>query len=115
MAGTILFSVRIFMTMDNTKSSKHMKEKVKWLTPGKICGLWTATVIQQEMTLRLWIKRKVMKRLVLSHCYKKGGHPLEVFPECSGAQVAHSPSLLGASEDDGDGDDDDGSEHSRLH
>ena len=26
-----------FIAMDNTKSSEPMKEKVKWLTPGKIC------------------------------------------------------------------------------
>ena len=37
--------------------------------------LQTVTVIEQEMTLWLWTKRKVMKKLAPSHCYKKDGHP----------------------------------------
>jgi archaellum component FlaG (FlaF/FlaG flagellin family) len=37
MAGTISVLGQNFTAMDNTKSSEPMKEKVKWLTPGKIC------------------------------------------------------------------------------
>jgi hypothetical protein len=37
MAGTISVLGQNFIAMDNTRSSKPMKEKVKWLTPGKIC------------------------------------------------------------------------------
>jgi len=37
MAGTISVLGQNFIAMDNTKSSEPMKEKVKWLTPGKIC------------------------------------------------------------------------------
>jgi len=37
MAGMISVFGQNFIAMDNTKSSEPMKEKVKWLTPGKIC------------------------------------------------------------------------------
>jgi hypothetical protein len=61
-----------------------------------------------------------MKNLALSHCYKKSSASSQsCYTEFSGAQVAHSRSLLSASEDEDDDDDDDdddgNSEHSRPH
>ena len=90
-----------------------MKEKVKWLTPGKICeqavrsnsdstGNDTMTV-DEAMGHEEAGTEPLLKEAWASsqNCYT----------ECSWAQVAHSPGLLSVSEDD---DDDDGSEHSML-
>lgn len=116
MAGTISVLGQNFIVMDNIKSSEPMKEKVKWLTPGKICEQIVDSNSDSTENDTITIDEEK------GHEYA-GTEPLlqeewassqSCYTERSGAQaqVAHSPSLLSASEDD---DDDDGSEHSRLN
>jgi len=74
--------------MDNTKSSERMKEKVKWLTPGKICeqtadsnsdwtGNDTMTVDEEKGHEEAGTEPLLQEGWASSHsCYT----------ECSGAQ-----------------------------
>jgi len=75
MARMISVFSQNFIAMDNTKSSEPMKEKVKWLTPGKICEQTVDSNSDLTGNDTMWMKRKVMKKWALSHCYKKDGHP----------------------------------------
>jgi len=87
MAGMISVFSQNFTAMDNTKLSEPMQEKLKWLTPGKICeqtvdsnsdltGNDTMTVDEEKGHEEVGTEPLLQGWASSQSCYK----------ECSGAQ-----------------------------